>query len=706
MSRASRSTDANVTRQELGVEEHLDSGTSQQSARPLVEARQELATLLQSVIHDAMGAEARKVISITASPGVGKTYAMAEVVKRLLDDKSCTTKILWLTSSKELRKDTYELFKNTDHTGTDPYHPKVAVRYGRSDTEGDEGYCKQFAKAQKIGERKNSVRYLLCKSCTYRQGCKYLHAIAECSRAQLVIGTHEAFSRMATQHISPNEEPETKYALIIVDEAVEETLIEKIIFTHDDIEQWGRRRFVKYDVLSSISKIMAPISRIVAQTYFSTNSQWRPDEPLSWLLRRNIALKKQLLSESYRHIRNVPIEKMSPGEIQVGRPVPMKALYELLEILRREIQEKKSDDSACWFARACSIDHERSSKLYGVDCNQIQLYLMRTPFINRLATNLTIFLDATPPMQLYRMLFKDIETYHIRAEQYLDVTLFIDDTYQLKSKGIEGHEDQWRVEALQHLLRIWCTQYQNPLIVTHKRLLNEFQHCLPANASITYYRSPDSRGSNKYARYDAIMLIGHFQRPYPVTEKLIRAVRSFDAEKRKPANQNTLFQHKQYSIKASMPSAASDQVTSRDMYYPSDDDVRQYAQYFYAAEIEQLIGRLRPSNEHRQNHPIAVMLLIGEPPQGLKIDTITTLQAWLQQHGEFSSVDTWFTENPCPLSYNARKHLMAMAKIDQAIASLQESNKEITQRAVARRAGVSRSTVAKHHQAYKEKWLA
>ena len=148
-----------------------------------------------------------------------------------------------------------------------------------------------------------------------------------------------------------------------------------------------------------------------------------------------------------------------------------------------------------------------------------------------------------------------------------------------------------------------------------------------------------------------------------------------------------------------------DRSLIRQVTYPKDDDVRAIAQQSYAAEIIHIIGRLRLSSEERQKQPpVLVYLLVGEPPEGINIDEVTTLPDWVAWH-----VPEWLIDYPVPAfrrgqestsnqelltSANMKRKDAAVLRIKETIQEMQTMGQKITVSGVAKRAKSSRNTVA------------
>jgi hypothetical protein len=259
-----------------------------------------------------------------------------------------------------------------------------------------------------------------------------------------------------------------------------------------------------------------------------------------------------------------------------------------------------------------------------------------------LKRRVTIFLDGTFPEYIMRLLIGEaLQVYKIQAEEFTTTTLFTDSLRKPKTLEV----GTWERAAVERLLTMACSQYDKPLVVTEKDMVGKLT--IPANARTTYFRAGDSAGSNDFTDCDAVILVGHCRARGDDSVHLAAVLRRERSLRCGECAQAKLYDD--FSMHAKVDRPLYGYTTDdgyglvRETMYPVDEDARAIAISSYAEGIIQAIGRARPANPDRQDNPLPVFLLCGEPPAGIRIDKVTSLSAWYKVNDP-----EWLEAHPAP----------------------------------------------------------
>ncbi|MHB9132909.1 MAG: TOTE conflict system archaeo-eukaryotic primase domain-containing protein [Armatimonadota bacterium] len=663
----------------------------------LTEARKELDRFIDDLHRDLTFGNRHPEVAHVGT-GVGKTSEGALLARDIVNGtirgmNGHPLRVLWLART---RQSIDELITTFFTTSTGALWPGVGVCEPRSWDPHSAGYCRKYTLAEQLAAKRQRVTATLCPDCERETEerqlppCLYRQQWATLDNQTLVIGTHESYLLAA--------HPLTKFDLIIVDEGAAHTLIERVMITLSDVQQWESRA-----VHDPLWPLLAPVISALKRGLTAGDAEGlrvhRDGAPLLPVLSAITpgieeqlgALMAALAASTNAGTQATPFDRVDGTTVENIQNTPLRALMDLLRTLVNVWDTEEGPHGAAWLLPA-----------QGTLLGRIMLYLPRTGVITHLHSCLAVMLDATPPLTLLRHLFgPDLQVRAIPVVEHLHVTLFTDSLYT----GLQP--DTWPQRAIDRLVELICARHRKPLIISTKRHQQYWTERLPKHAQFTYYGAPDSRGSNQFADCDALVLIGHYRAPDAEFVRLASVLHGEDAK-----GQMTLYasgnphQRAMSAIPLTGYADAEGRGAAFHVSYPADPLARQIAMEAYSADLLQLLGRLRASRPQYAAQPLPVYLVIGEPPAGVPIAEVTTLLAWLQAHDP-----EWVASHPAPPSYggasnaatasklqqaNNQREQAAQEKVRAAVKRLTAAGKSMNLRAVAKEADVAIGTARKH----------
>ena len=357
----------------------------------------------------------------------------------------------------------------------------------------------------------------------------------------------------------------------------------------------------------------------------------------------------------FEEIRTV---KNTYGKME--KVVPLRFAEDMLRTLDHEIPWKEGRDTRIWVEKTSG------------GAVRFLCYLPMDHITNALRRRTVIHLDATPHPML-DILFPKHSVHHYPVKENIEVVQVSNSLY---TTSYLRDNEQARERVQEAIDRISMTA-ERPVIFTSKELSPENECGSPKalkkknDKQRWGWFGAHTRSLNGYMDADALIFVGHYQHPPQEVEAMVQALRHGMTKKESEA----ATKMRVYNWRD-----ADGSGRARNVPLHPDKDVQRVIEWSTESEIIQAIGRGRAVS---RKEPLRVYLLTGAVTN-LKIDHLTDINTLAGRRCVI---------NPRLAFLNKDRRENAVQKIMNAYYRLRRAGREITNRAIAQEAGVSRNTV-------------
>jgi len=676
---------------------------------PLEDAREKLREIVREEILPAVVHRQPTAVLIRAGTGVGKSrelaHMVADIAKGAIVGAGAPLRVAWLTDSKHNRDEMVKEYLTVTSSRRRVLIEGVAKAHARAPKEKDPGYCRQFALAQFLAGRRQPVKETICDRCQadalkaakrawerlppeeqakkapddLATPCPYLTQREQYQTARVLVGTQQSF-QFGGELIEG-------FDLVVVDEKAVEMFFATCDITAADIAQWEDRQ----EKDPALWDVLKPVLSLLKQALITGKAEGVtiPAEgtPLIPLLRRLAPDLDELVERLWQRFPcdrwgiATKFDQADASTVWQRREAPLLILRTLVNLLAEECRRGTARDTQCWVLPAM-----------GQEPAQIHLTLVREELLRSLQQCVVVFLDATAHTPTLQRLWHDqLRVYELPVQTQCYTTIFTDMHYHTQQIISDPDRDATLARVIHRL----CAQATRPLIVCEKSLREHWRDRFPPHALVTYWGAADMAGSNRYRDCDLFIGIGH---PRGADADLIRQT---VAARVCTGNRDPLPDGYEHFAKAPIPTPyvgyrdTEGRAWVRKVRYPVDADACDRVLNSYAASFTQGVGRVRPANP--RPHPLSIYLFTGEAPRDLRIDAMTTLEAWAVEDADaaYRAKRTAFQEAGARV--NAQR---AEATLDQLLATARRmlaENKRLSINGLHRECGGSKKTVQKYY---------
>lgn len=679
------------------------------SAFPLDDAREMVREIVQEEILPALVTRQPAAFLIRAGTGVGKSHTLGHLVAdiaqgRLLNGET-PPRVLWMTDSKKNRKEMVDTYLTVMTPDGRAVIEGVTVAHARSPEQHDPGYCRHYVLAQFLAGRRQPIKETICERCRADAvkaanrdwqrlppeeqaaqsvddlvvPCRYLAQREHYRTARVVVGTQQSF-QLGGDLIEG-------FDLVVVDEKAVEMFFTNCDITAADIAQWEARQEKDPELWEVLKPVLSLLKQALVMGKAEGVTIASEGTPLIPLLRHLAPNLDELIERLWSRVPCDPwsiatkFDRAETTDVWQRREAPLLILRTLVDLLADECRRGTARDTQCWVMPAV-----------GQDAAKLRLTLIREDLVQSLQRCVVVFLDATAHVPtLQRLWHNRLRDYHIPVQTHCYVTVFTDLFYH--TEQIIRYPE--REAMLLQLIHQLCSEAARPMIVCEKALKEHWQDRLPRHALATYWGAADSAGSNRYGDCDMFLAIGH---PRGGDDELIRqtvAVRAY------AGNRDPLPEGYDHFATVQIPTPylgyrdTEGRAWVRLVRYPADADACDRVRNGYTTHHTQSSGRVRPANP--RPFLIPCYLLTGEAPRDLRIDALTTLEAWASDETDGAYLNTRTAFQDAGARANEQRAEVTLKHIEDAGRRLLAENKRVSINGLHRECGGSKKTIQKYY---------
>lgn len=632
----------------------------------------------QQAISDLIARASPGVTCISSPPGSGKTHAVARAAAslralrrwpRVTDRKGGErrARIVYLTQTKEQVAEFVAL------TGG-----QATAVEGRNPDPGHPWGCHRPLLIRRAGEGRHNPAAEVCRACreeheaAFGTGwlCHYLQSKSAAEGQDLVAAPLGSF-------LNASDEIE-QFDIVIVDEGMTASLIERVILTPARADEWLNRMDVlageasshgRWGINDPFRRLMNLLKLAIAQ-HDPMAHDWQPaTAALSTIDAAFPALIAELAQIApSKKSGHYDFERPVSGATEAEALFPLRATRDLIAAFAAELERPAGADVRCWLTP-----------------KGVQLVLPRQHLIDRLRRKTVINLDATPP-PLLRWLFPDMQTVELPVPGALHVTQ-IKDTLATQDR-LSGAENPLR-DRLAAAIDAVTRDADKPVIFGHKSLI-ESRHDAGPRIAVSNPRvqlgwfDNQTRGLNRFSDTDCLVIVGRYSQPISDLRAQVQAVRWAEIPPAPAASDEQLVPY----LYRAPDGAGLARWTKSD----PDPDVAAMTRWSEASTVIQAIGRGRAALRDA-SAPLRVFLFTNQPIAGVPIDRMTTL-------AELGASPPQRGVNPDFRAAQVRRQAIntTVASVNEravarAVVALQDRGEVVTMTAVARESGISRKTL-------------
>ena len=537
---------------------------------PLYRDKHELHQLLLPRFKEWFQSEDRRIDVVAVTPGGGKTYSATQALVECCREDPSFVGILAQNTNQRVLEEQQSIRDNFGY--------QALVLQGRNPTEGSNGYCANYAEAERIGQAGLSTSEILCQSaCPLRDQCLESGYLSQLNRrSQLYIAPYESAIHWAKHHQAPN--------VIVFDEnpmrptAIKQKLtLDDLLQYKQDINQLSNQHYehvIKF--IDALKVLIDQHRQIESNRSFKRGNQvvelfqQALDQHLRSLQEQEHEWIDQLNSCSRMiQISNSPSLLVSQTVIDVFSALTFSSLGTEITLEKKKVGSRSYD---------CCLQ-----------LNRFNDYIHQMPD----EVNLMV-LDAYAEESTFARLFNQQPFQYHRYDIEIDLHI-THITRNTNKASLRQMEDQ-EIERI--LIKIF--QQFNPeslLIYTYKqeveRIKGIVQQIKPG-IEVEFSWFYRDRGSNQYKGYQSVMIFGS---ACPDTDELISELNSQYVQPISDYKENGVYQ---------------------------DYRLRQGIIEKQHHEIKQCIFRVRPTDNPRK----AYLFFSNFEIDGLQVDQKINYQEW------------------------------------------------------------------------------